>query len=238
MLNFRTFDVLTFDCYGTLIDWEAGILDVLRGLRGDYGIEADDADLLEKYAWAELHVERAHYRPYKDVLREVMRKVAGFYGIGAGFDENALVAALPTWRPYPDTVAALAALKRRFRLAVISNIDDDLFTETARQLEVPFDWVITAEQAGAYKPAQRVFRFALRTMGVPMQSVLHVARSLYHDIRPANDMGWSSVWVNRRRRTLEAAATRGTLSAVPDLEVPDLAAFVRAVERQLQEWDA
>jgi 2-haloacid dehalogenase len=236
MLNFRYVEALTFDCYGTLIDWEDGILGVLGALRDAHGIGAGDDELLECYARAESHAEVRPYRRYNIVLRDVMRAIASHYGVADGFEEDALVDSLPRWRPFADTVASLAALKRRFKLGIISNVDDDLFAHSAGQLEVPFDWVVTAEQVGAYKPSQKVFRHALRLMGLPAARVVHVAQSRFHDIGPLCDMGWSSVWVNRRRGRSGPGATTA-FSAEPTLEVPDLATLVRVVEHQLQTWD-
>jgi 2-haloacid dehalogenase len=236
MINFRYVDALTFDCFGTLIDWETGIMKVLAQFRDTHGIDAGDDDLLQAYARAETHAQLRPWRRYREVLRDVMSAVAAHYGVEDGFDENALAGSLPHWQPFPDTVASLSALKRRFRLGIISNIDDDLFAPVATTLEVPFDWVVTAEQAGAYKPSLKVFRHALEVMDVPMQRVVHVAQSRYHDIGPLNQIGWPAVWVNRRHGRPGASATQ-PFFARPALEVDDLAGLVRAVEHQLQRWD-
>lgn len=236
MLNFRKFEVMTFDCYGTLIDWESGIAGTLGAFRDAHGIDATDEELLHRFAQAESHAQTRPYRKYREILRDVMHAIATHYGVDSGFDQDALVDSLPGWRPFPDTVASLAALKHRFKLAVISNVDNDLFARTAERLEVPFDWVVTAEQVGAYKPSQRNFRRALEVMGVPMQRVVHVAQSRFHDVGPARTMGWATVWVNRRRGRAGGGATQ-EFRATPDLEVHDLASLVRAVEHQLQTWD-
>ena len=198
MINFRYVEALTFDCYGTLIDWETGLRAALRAFCEKHGVEAGDEELLEVYAQAETHALLRPYRPYKAVLRDVIRAVGAHYGVDGNIEENRIAAALPTWKPFPDTVASLAALSRRFRLGIISNIDDDLFAETATSLEVPFEWVVTAEQAGAYKPSLKVFRHALDVTGVPMQRVVHVAQSRFHDIGPLTQIGWRTVWLNRR----------------------------------------
>ena len=236
MLNFRYFDALTFDCYGTLIDWEAGILDALGRFRGTHGIVAGDEELLERYARSESLQQRRPYRHYRDVLRDVMDDVAASYGVREGYDRDLLVDSIKGWRPFPDTVVSLNALKRRFKLGIISNIDDDLFAHSAAHLGVEFDWVVTAEQAGAYKPSQKTFRHALKVMELPMQRVLHVAQSKYHDIGPTHDIEWANVWVNRRHGRCGGGATQGFVVR-PDLEVSDLATLVRTVERQLLTWD-
>jgi len=125
------------------------------------------------------------------------------------------------WKPFPDTVRALQTLRQSFRLAVISNIDDDLFALSAEYLKVEFDRVITAEQAKAYKPSLHIFKLAVARIGVAPERILHVAQSTYHDMRPAKTMGLSTVWVNRRTGKKGFGATPSA-SARPDLEVPDL----------------
>ena len=158
--------------------------------------------------------------------RRVLWRVMGLMGseLGVDFSESelgCLADTLPDWPVFPDTVGALQALKGRYRLAVISNVDDDFFVRTAEALEVDFDVVVTAEQVGSYKPDLRNFNVALERMAVDKERWLHVAESLYHDIGPANRLGIASVWVNRVNR---GGGTRRS-EAVPDLVVPDLAAL-------------
>ena len=130
------------------------------------------------------------------------------------------------WRPFDDTVEALRALKERYSLAIISNVDRDLFDASAKQLGVDFDWVVTSQEIGTYKPSLRNFRTALERIGVAKEEVLHVAQSLFHDVEPAQAMGLSTVWVNR------AGARSTPLRDVrPDVEVRDLAGLVRLMER-------
>jgi 2-haloacid dehalogenase len=136
-----------------------------------------------------------------------------------------LVRTLPDWPPFSDTVEALKVLKQRFKLGVISNIDDDLFAETAKRLEVEFDWVITAQQIKTYKPSLNNFKVALQKIGVPSEKILHVAQSLYHDIAPAKTLGLAAVWVNRRKGKQGFGATPAA-KADPDLEVADLKELV------------
>ncbi|MBI3552035.1 MAG: haloacid dehalogenase type II [Elusimicrobia bacterium] len=213
----REYEVLTFDCYGTLIDWEAGILSALRPILERHGVRADDRRVLELYEEAERGVQRGPYLPY----REIMARCVGEIGRGLGFEPNAaerasLAESLKSWKPFPDAVAALKDLKKRFRLAVISNTDDDLLAATSRTLEHPFDWMITAQRVGSYKPSPMNFRRALEVMGRPSDKVLHSAQSLFHDVAPARALGLATVWVNRR------GAKMGGACAEPDLEVPDL----------------
>jgi 2-haloacid dehalogenase len=125
------------------------------------------------------------------------------------------------WPAFPDSARALQALKRKFKIAIISNIDDDLFAFSARRLQVPFDWVITAQQARSYKPSLNNFHLAFKRMGLPKDKILHVAQSLFHDVVPAKALGLSTAWINRRHHQGGFGATPPA-QARPDLEVPDL----------------
>ena len=226
MLDFARFTALSFDCYGTLIDWEAGILEALRPALDRRGIDAPDDRLLELFAAAESGFQRQAWLPYKDVLRRVMEQIAR----GLGFEPTAeeagsLADSVGRWEPFPDTIEALGRLKERYRLAIVSNIDDDLFSRTARRLRVPFDLVTTAEQVHSYKPAPAHFTRTLERLAVSRDALLHVAQSLFHDIAPAGALGLATVWVNRRRGREGPGATPPA-EARPDLEVKDLAALV------------
>ena len=225
MLDFGDFEVLTFDCYGTLIDWEFGIFTALRPVLDARGISVEHDDLLRLYAELENAQTAGPYKSYREILRTVMQGLGERLGFAPSAEDlGALERSLPSWEPFPDTVEALRALKTRYKLAVISNIDDDLFAETARRLEVPFDEVITAQQVGAYKPSPRNFEAAFVRIGQPRNRILHVAQSLYHDIRPAKTLGLSVVWVNRQGlRAPQPDDRRG------DLEVPDLKSLVSAI---------
>ena len=222
----KRFEAITFDCYGTLVDWESGILAALGPVLRAHRIEAQDDALLARYAELESAAEAGAYHSYREVLRAV---VAGF-GAALGFEPTrqelaCLETSLPHWRPFPDTVAALSILAKRFRLGVISNVDDDLFSHTAKALGVHFDLVVTAQQVGAYKPAVRLFHCALRALALPAARVLHAAQSLYHDVVPAQSLGMSTVWVQRRRAASGFGATPPA-TATPDLVVPDLQSLV------------
>jgi 2-haloacid dehalogenase len=222
MLDFSRFEFLTFDCYGTLIDWEAGILSVLRPLLTRHGTALDDESLLECYGELEAAEEVGEFKPYRKVLEGVMRGLGGRLNFAPSEEEvRRLPESVAEWPPFPDTVAALQRLATRFRLAVISNVDDDLFAGSARLLRAPFAHVITAQQVRSYKPSHNNFQTALARLGVPKERVLHVAQSLYHDIAPANVLGWTSVWVNRRGSKSGGGATK-VATARPDLEVLSL----------------
>jgi 2-haloacid dehalogenase len=222
MFDFGHFDVLTFDCYGTLIDWESGILDAIRPVLARYGVERNDREILETYADLEAKKETGAYVPYRRVLEGVMTELSRDWRFEASADElNCISESIKDWRPFPDTVGALRTIRRTRKLAVISNIDDALFEASARRLATPFDWVVTAQQAEAYKPSPRTFELALDTIGLPRERILHVAQSVYHDIIPAGKLGLATVWVNRRAGEPGTGATKAA-TAEPDLEVPDL----------------
>ncbi len=222
MLDFARFSTLTFDCYGTLIDWESGILSVLRLMLAAHRKSLSDAQILELYSDLEAKAEQGEFHPYREVLQTVVR---GF-GQRLGFEPTeaevrSLPESLATWTAFHDTVTALRQLKARYRLAIISNIDDDLFAQSAPKLEVPLDFVITAQQARAYKPSHQIFQLAEQTISVPRSQWLHVGQSIYHDAIPAKSLGVATVWVNRPSPRPSAGAAKAA-SSQPDLEVPDL----------------
>jgi 2-haloacid dehalogenase len=230
MIDFRRFDVITFDCYGTLIDWETGLLDALRPMRERAPVKMTDHEILEAYASLESELERGEYISYRDVLRGVMRGLAERLGIPHNqVDADALGASLGHWPPFPDTVNSLRRLKRHCKLAIVSNTDDALFARTSRRLAIPFDWVITAEQARSYKPSHNNFEKAAATMKLPKDRILHAAQSRFHDIAPARALGISCVWVNRRHDKDGEGATAPS-NAEPDLEVPDLKTLADLVD--------
>lgn len=227
MLPFDRFEALSFDCYGTLIDWESGILSALRPVLSRHGIEATDDRILTSYAAGEERAEAEHYRPYREVLREVMRGLGARFGFTPAAEElDRLALSIEEWPAFADTVESLRLLKRRYRLAIVSNIDDDLFSASARRLEIPFDEVITARQVRSYKPRPAHFETALDRLGLESDRLLHVAQSLFHDIEPAQRLGLSTVWVNRRDGRGGFGATPPG-NARPDLEVPDLRTLAR-----------
>ncbi len=203
MMDLGDNEVISFDCYGTLIDWESGIVSGLRPVLENQGVEATNDEILDLHAQTEHKLQatskRGGYVKYRDVLGEEVREAGKRWGFEPDPSEiRALPDSLRHWRPFPDTVAALRALKERYKLAIISNVDDGLFALTACHLEVEFDWIITAEQAGTYKPSLNNFEVALERIGVAPDKLLHAAESLFHDIVPAKELGLSTVWVNRR----------------------------------------
>jgi 2-haloacid dehalogenase len=222
-LDFSRFQIVTFDCYGTLIDWEAGILGALRPILSAHGAHLADAELLRWYGDIESQLESGAYRPYKEILRAVVRGFGDRLGfVATSGEEQSLAKSLPRWAPFADTVAALRRLQTKFKLGILSNVDDDLFSATAPWLEVHFDHVITAAQAHAYKPSLEVFRLALSRIELPPEGWLHAAQSLYHDVIPARSLGISTAWVNRPSLRPGAGAAKPA-SANPDATVTGLA---------------
>lgn len=228
MLDFNRFEILTFDCYGTLIDWETGILSALHRILSAHGKKIDDATLLKLYGDFEMISEQGEFHSYRVVLESVVRR----FGTNLGFTPTGEQAAslpnsLPGWKPWPDTVDALRRLKSRFRLAILSNVDDDLFAGTRPQLDVDFDEVITAQQAQAYKPSLKLFELALSRINAPAHRVLHVGQSIYHDVIPAQALGLATVWVNRPSARPGVGAVKAA-EAKPDLTVTSLAELAAA----------
>lgn len=223
MLDFNRFEILTFDCYGTLIDWETGILSALHPVLAAHGKELDDATLLRLYGDFEQRAEHGEFHPYREVLESVVRQ----FGAELGFtptpsEMQSLPNSLARWKPWPDTVGALHRLKEKFRLAVLSNVDDDLFASTRPQLGVEFDDVITAQQARAYKPSLKLFELGLSRVHAPAHRVLHVGQSIYHDVVPAQALGLATVWVNRPSARPGVGAVKSA-EAKPDVTVSSLA---------------
>ena len=222
MFQIDNYKVLTFDCYGTLIDWESGMLAALQSILSARQIQLNNNSVLELFAEFESELEKGEYLKYRDVLKGVVQK----FGERLGFEPSpsglsALADSMKYWQPFPDTVAALKTLKQKFKLGIISNVDDDLFAFSANHLEVEFDWIVTAEQVKSYKPSLENFKYAIQRIGLPPERILHVAGSIYHDIVPASSLGLSTVWVNRRLGQ-EGSGAALTAQGKPDVEVPDL----------------
>lgn len=229
MMNFENFEILSFDCYGTLIDWENGIIPVLKNLVANHQLNINEQQLLEMFAKFEAEAEAGEYIKYREVLKQVVQKIGEEVNFQPTDSElNSLANSIKNWQPFPDTITALQTLKQKYRLAIISNIDDDLFADTAKHLEVEFDFVITAQQIQSYKPSQNNFEAAIKKMAIAPEKLLHIAQSIYHDIVPAKAMGLSAIWVNRRQEQEGFGATLAA-SGKPDLEVPDLKTLVNLI---------
>lgn len=229
MVDFLNIKALTFDCYGTLIDWETGILNILRPWALQNSIAASDGELLRAFGIAEVEMESA--MPgilYPEVLRAVMNEISLYFRV---LEDPKAAAVLATsvgdWPPFPDSREALHELKEKFKLVIISNVDHRSFARSNEKLGVEFDLIVTAEDAGAYKPDHRPFILALEQLedlGVEPVEILHVAQSLFHDHVPAKELGLKTIWVDRRRGKDGWGATPAPLDAVePDLVVTSLA---------------
>ncbi|MCU0504997.1 MAG: haloacid dehalogenase type II [Chloroflexi bacterium] len=230
-LDLTRFDALTFDCYGTLIDWEAGILAGLRPVVARSGVDASDDALLETYARHESALEAGPYRTYREVLGLALREVGADLGAAVTDDDAAAFGgSVVDWPAFPDSAEALAALHARYRLGVLTNCDDDLFAGSSLRLGDPFDMVVTAQQVGAYKPSLRGFELVFERIGVPRERILHVAQSLFHDHVPAKQLGLATVWVDRRHGRHGSGATPPA-DATPDLVVPDMATLAALTAR-------
>ncbi|HJT63869.1 MAG TPA: haloacid dehalogenase type II [Candidatus Limnocylindria bacterium] len=222
MFDLGQFEVLTFDCYGTLIDWEAGIVGAAGPILDAHDVSLSDDEILERFARHEAVLESGPWQTYRAVLAGALGGLADELGVEVTAEELAAFSeSVPDWPAFPDSAPALRQLASRYRLGVITNCDDDLFAASAAQLGVPFEWVVTAEQAQDYKPSHAPFLIALKAIDVPPERVLHVAQSLYHDHVPAHALGLATVWVNRRHDRPGFGATPPA-DATPNLEVPDL----------------
>jgi len=227
-MNLQGKTVLTFDCYGTLIDWETGIWSVLEPFCARHKKPIGQDALLELFAALEAQAESGPYIPYREVLATVLKGIGTRLGFEVG-DHEALAFpdSVGDWPAFPDSAGALASLKKRFKLAVITNCDDDLFAASNERLKVKFDCIITAQQAGSYKPSANNFQLAFRRLGVPRDQILHVAQSLFHDHVPARKLGLSTVWINRRHNMTGSGATMPA-DVKPDYEFPDMQSFALA----------
>ena len=227
MLDFSQFRVITFDCYGTLIDWETGILGALHPILARHGVRFDDAEILRLYGEFELEAEASKYLPYREVLREVVRefgKQLGFQPTAA--EQDALPDSLANWEPFPDSVVALRELKSKLQVGIISNIDDAMFATSRPKLGTDFDYVTTAGHARAYKPSLKIFELAESKMDIQRSQWLHAGQSIYHDVVQAKFLGLATVWVNRPSRRPGVGAVR-LAAGKPDVEVQSLEELVR-----------
>jgi 2-haloalkanoic acid dehalogenase type II len=231
-LDYAAFDAITLDCYGTLIDWERGIVIALRRALGDAAGGLADDDLLARFAALE-HDAEADGARYRDVLVRCLHGIAAPLGIGIdAATAAAFGGSVADWPVFPDSPEALARLHARFRLVPITNCDDDLFAASERRLGVSFDLVVTAQQAGRYKPELAGFQLAhariADELGISRDRILHVAQSLFHDHVPAKALGMTTVWIDRRGGRA-GGETPDAPAVTPDARFADLRAFARDV---------
>ncbi len=230
------FEALSFDCYGTLIDWEAGLSAVLTPWARQHGLNVTEEQLLTEYSTLEAAVEAE--RPaglYPDVLARSMRLLGGKLGAEVTGDDAAqLAGSVPDWPAFPDSHDALAALRDRFKLLILSNVDRASFAGSNKRLGVEFTSILTAQDVGSYKPSPRNFDALAdeaTRLGIGPGKLLHVAQSLFHDHVPAKRAGLPTVWINRRHARPGWGATPAPAPPVtPDWEFPSMAAFATAVD--------
>jgi 2-haloalkanoic acid dehalogenase type II len=217
-MDTQTLAACTFDCYGTLIDWEGGLgtflYDQALRQRDD---RSNGRELRERWEAIQFEVIQGDYRPYRDVLAESLRLLAAERGWSySEEDGKALTRSMRSWQPFPDTAPALrAAHDAGLKLVIVSNTDRDIIEHSLRHIEAPIDDIVTADDVGSYKPGLAHFERALDVVGVPAEQILHVAFGFKYDIGPAQKLGFRSAWVNRRGEPRPGPA-------VPDLEWPDL----------------
>ena len=195
-LSTDEYDVLIFDCYGTLVDWQTAISSYWQSVLTKHDAHVTDEFLLSFHAQWE-PVEQNAGGLYRDVLKRVMNRLGDRLAFTPSAEElDGFVDSLANSRPFDDSIEAIEKLKEHFELAIVSNTDLDLLKQTLNPFTVEFDYLCTADQTGAYKPTEEMMSQAMTLIG-PDKRKLHVAQSLFHDIKPANDLSNDSVWINR-----------------------------------------
>lgn len=204
----RPYDLITFDCYGTLIDWEEGMRHALENLASDLDMRIDADKMVARYIQLELGLEQGAYRAYREILQTGLAAVFREKNVSlTEHQSKKFHRALPTWKPFPEVRAVLKKLRNAgYRLAILSNADDAFVRRAAQRIGVKFDRIITAQQIGSYKPAFKHWQKILSATKIPKKRVLHVSSCMIHDVIPASAMGLPCVWINRRRQRQVAIA--------------------------------
>jgi 2-haloacid dehalogenase len=234
------FEALTFDCYGTLIDWEAGMIEALKPLTGKASRPLKRDEILEAHARHESAQQvQTPAKPYRDLLSTVYRRLAEEWGVAASWaDCVAYGRSIRNWPAFRDTAASLQYLKRHYKLVILSNVDNESFSFSNEKLGVDFDAVYTAEDCGSYKPSKRNFDYMLaklKTLGIEKNRILHTAESLFHDHGPANEFGLASCWIHRRHGQEGSGATMALTHAPRyDFRFESLADMVEAHREALK----
>lgn len=225
-MDYQKIRLLSFDCYGTLIDWKESVLGILESFFEDTPLNFSREELFRAFLKADRKMITDNYLPYREILAQVIELMAEDLRFSVDPASRYLLSdRFSEWTPFPDTIQSLKKLKQKFQLAILSNVDDELFSISNKWLEVEFDFIITAQQLGSYKPDHRNFQRALDIFDIGKEEHLHVAQSIYHDIIPANQLGLNKVWVNRY-----GEPERTDPLEYPDLEVPDLQSLVKILE--------
>ena len=233
-MKLSEFEAISFDCYGTLIDWEAGLGAVLSPWARDQGVSIGTEELLEGFAQAEARQEvQTPSALYPEILTAAMRSLGASLGVDVTAEQSArLATSVPDWPAFPDSPGALAELSSRYKLVILSNVDRRSFAGSNARLGVRFDAVITAEDVGSYKPSLRNFEVLMETvreLGVAEGRLLHAAQSLFHDHVPARSLGLPTAWIDRRgERAGWGATPPPDVVVTPDWTFPSMAAFAAA----------
>jgi 2-haloacid dehalogenase len=237
-MKLTDFKVLSFDCYGTLIDWETGIWTALRPLIEAHALKLDREAALTAYG--EIESAQEHETPnllYRDLLARVHAKLAARFGAKSTADmDRTFGRSIGDWPAFPDTKAALAYLKQHYKLVILSNVDRQSFAATAKRLAVAFDAICTAQDIGTYKPNPKNFEYLIarvRDLGHGKSEILHTAQSLYHDHAPAERAGLARAWINRRADKSKGSGATKAVAHMPklDFEFPTLGAMAEAHRR-------
>ena len=223
-MKFQNKKYITFDCYGTLIDWEGGIRNALKKLsdKNDFNFSLDG--ISDRYIKAELQVEAERYRKYHEILQLAAKRLLKSEGFELS-NEDALHFAdsIYSWQPFPETHSTLAELKKKgYKLIILSNIDNEIIKRSIESIGIDFDGVVTAEEVGSYKPAYGHWKEMLKRFNAKQTEVLHVAASYVHDIIPAKEQGFDAVWINRNNE-------KPTTEIRPDSEFSDLSPLPNAL---------
>jgi 2-haloacid dehalogenase len=233
MIEWNLIQALTFDCFGTLVDWEKGIpRDLKAGLVTRSGKDPstyyDDDELLRFYGLAEPAAQGTPFKTYREVLKQTLLRIADSGHLKVK-DPEVLVKGIATWPVFDDVPEALRRLKTRFKLALVTNCDRELLPDVVARLGVDFDDVITSDQVSAYKPSPRLLEEAMKRLGVGKEALVHVAQSLFHDVETASALGIATVHLDRRAGRPGGATPRPTATVVPSLRVQSLAELVSQV---------
>ncbi len=234
-MEFTDFEALSFDCYGTLIDWETGIWNALGPWMLRTGVDLEREDALVAFAGIESAAQRATpTKLYPHLLADIFPTLTAALGPPATREEaGAFGRSVADWPAFPDSAEALRRLKRRYKLVILSNVDVASFCESAKRLETPFDYVFTAQEVGAYKPDPRNFAYMtqrLAEVGIEQAKVLHVAQSLFHDHQQAAKQGFATCWIDRRQGAGWGATKELENLPKTDWRFPSMAAFADAID--------
>ncbi len=239
-MRLTDFNTLTFDCYGTLIDWESGMVEALKPLTDRVKTPLTRNAVLEAHARHESSQQL--YTPakrYSELLAVVYKRLAEEWGVPASVEECVRYGhSVRNWPAFPDTAGALQYLKKYYKLVILSNVDNETFSYSNRKLGVEFDAIYTAEDIGSYKPSLRNFDYMLEKLagcGIPKEKILHTAESMFHDHKPANQIGLASCWIYRRHNDEGFGATMNP-GDMPkfDFKFTSMADLAKAHQEQLR----